>query len=291
MIASYGDYMLSFDFVYIDEEGTAHGIEGGYLLYVPEGFVYGFANGTVVIYGYAPQSVYPEELWGLAVIEGNYTITEAEPPVITLEPLEIEVEQGSLVTFNCSASYDPNPNGEITSIDWYLNGSLIAHNVEILTLNTSDLSQGIYVVTVEAMSNYGTKWSEQSILRIYIPKRVLTTIILTTSQSRVEVGSEMTFTITCLDQENKPLAGLKVEVHVNDVLIGVTQPTNNEGQATLSYTFQAEGEYTVKAIHGEIKSNEVKVTVEEIAKLDIYIYIALGVVALIIIAIVIMKLR
>ncbi len=291
VIASYGDYMPSFDFIYIDEKGMAHGIEGGYLLYVPEGFVYGFANGTVIIYGCAPQSVYPEELWGLAIIEGNYTITEAEPPVITLEPLEIEVEQGSLVTFNCSASYDPNPNGEITSINWYLNGSLIAHDAEIVTLNTSGLSQGVYVITAEATSIYGTKWSEQSILRIHVPERVLTTIILTALQSRVEVGSETTFAVTCLDQENKPLAGVEVEVYVDGILMGVTQPTNDEGQASISYTFQAAGEHTVKAKHGKVESNEVKIIVKEITRFDIYIYIAIGIAALIIIAIVVMKLR
>ena len=292
VIASYGDYMPSFDFVYIDEKGVAHGIEGGYLLYIPEGFVYGFANGTVVIYGHAPQSVYPEELWGLIVIEGNYTIVEAEPPIVTLKPLEVEVEQGSLATFNCSASYDPNPNGEITSINWYLNGSLIAHNAEAITLSTSSLSQGAYIITVEATSIYGTKWSEQSILKVYTPERVLTTIMLASSQCKVNVGSEVVFTVTCLDQEDKPLAGIEVEVYINGMLIGATQPTNDEGQATISHTFQKAGEYTIKAVYGEVESNEVKVVVEEVAKFDVYMYVALGAIAIIIIAIVIMmKLR
>ena len=116
--------------------------------------------------------------------------------------------------------------------------------------------------------------------------------MLASSQCKVNVGSEVVFTVTCLDQEDKPLAGIEVEVYINGMLMGVTQPTNDEGQATISHTFQKAGEYTIKAAYGEVESNEVKVVVEEVAKFDVYMYVALGAIAIIIIAIVIMmKLR
>ena len=292
IVASIGDYMPDFDMVYIDEEGVAHGVEGGVLLYVPDGLVFGFANGTVVVYGSEPQLEYPEDLWGMTIVEGNYVITEMEPPVAVIEPQQLTVKWGEHAVFNASRSFDPNPSGYIAYSCWYLESQVVAEDSLTLSIDTLDLEPGVYEVALYLESVYGP--ANTSTATLIVESRLLTEIQLSASQEVSEVGSDVTFTVTCLDQDEEPIAGISVELRIDNETLTLPA-TGDDGKSSLTYTFTSTGTFTIRASYGDVVSNEVivEVTSEEVwpPQNFLIVPIVIAVIVAVAVALIVAKLR
>lgn len=232
-----------------------------------------------------------ERLW----ITGFITVTPPAPPVASFTHSPTIPIVGQNVTFNASASYDPD--GTITQYLWdFGDGKKVSETDPVST--HAFTTAGIYTVTLIVMDNDAQIDTASELLAVKQIIRDVAVVSVTPSPTEVTMGQNVTV-IVVVKNDGNVSETFNVAAYYNNTVMG-TQPVSNLAPGTTqsrSFTWNtagvAEGEYTIKAVasavSGETDTSDntgtapTKVKVTAPPRFPIELVIAAVVVAIIII--------
>jgi len=225
------------------------------------------------------------------------------PPIASFTFSPSEPIVNGTVTFNASASYDPDPNGEIDKYTWNFGDGNNATGV-IATHNYT--ATGIYTVNLTVTDKDGLKDTFTTDVSVILRDIAITGV--TPSADTAQIGETVSINVTVRNNGSKKET-FNVTVHYDDDIIATQSVTELASGAAKSLTFSWDtsdveaGMYTIKAVAtiltGETNTadntlTDGTVTIQTPPALDILPYAVAGGAAIIIIvaaAIYLLKIR
>ncbi len=119
---------------------------------------------------------------------------------------------------------------------------------------------GTYTLLAKDVSTGSTASKTFSVVPYVPPPPVVSRIVLTSNLIEAYTGETVVFTATVYDQYDNVMAGVEVNLYINDVFYG-SDVTNAEGKAMFTVTFTEAGTYSVYAVANNVTSNIVTITV------------------------------
>jgi len=187
---------------------------------------------------------------------------EAGTPVasFTYEPLEPIVSE--TVTFNASASYDPN--GTIVSYDWNFGDETVTTETEPIITHVYT-NAGTYTVTLTVTDNEGLADTTSAAISVSpVEVHDIAVISVTASPTQVTAGELVYITVTALDKGDFPET-FNVTAYYDETIIEVTEVTLNAGESAIqTFTWNTTGvpggTHTIKAeatvVEGEVYTTD-----------------------------------
>lgn len=193
------------------------------------------------------------------IAQSVYFTTEAAA-LEEITALEIssegELSQGtnnlSAVTFTASPTPDKS-SVDMALVKWYVNGEYAGKTGESFSFTPE--AAGEYVIC--AKTDSGVESGSITVVVEQSPYDTITALEIITTDETEQISdfmSEVAFTLATTPEDNVDISN--VEWYVNDVKF-------KTGDADFSYTPEAVGAYIVKAVSGNVVSNEVTISVTD----------------------------
>ena len=129
----------------------------------------------------------------------------------------------------------------------------------------SDWPLGTYTVMVKDQSTGATATCTFKVEKVPPPPPPppppgVGKVTISANMTEVEIGGSVTFVVTVLDTDNKPMSGKRVYLYIDDV-INASKLTASNGKAVFTVTFNVPGYYDVYAKADNVKSSVVTIYV------------------------------
>jgi len=187
-----------------------------------------------------------ERLW----ITGFITVTPPIPPVASFAYSPTTPLVGQSVTFNASASYDPD--GTIIQYSWNFGDNTKVNETDSISTHTY-AAVGTYNVTLTVTDDDEQTDTTSALVAVKPIIHDIAVVSVTPSPTQVTVGQNVSISVVVKNDGNATET-FSVAAYYNDTTIALKDVSNLAAGFTTSLNFTwdtagvTEGEYTIKAV-------------------------------------------